>query len=67
LAFGFDGGKFGGSILSVSIIHSKNNLGSKDVRNSHVLGIGEVSDSRSALLTNFPEVVTYLSTGPFFC
>jgi len=65
IAFGYDGGKFGGSILSASIINSKNDLGSKDVRCCNVLGIGDAADTRAALVTNFPEVIEFINEGSF--
>jgi hypothetical protein len=61
--FGIDGGKFGGTIVSVNLVHSRNGLGTRDVRNCHIVGIGEVPDNRSSLKSNFPEWITFMNSG----
>lgn len=61
LAFGFDGAKFGGTVFSVSIVHGSNSLGARDVNSTHLLGIGQVTDTLSSLTGNFSEALDFIN------
>jgi hypothetical protein len=65
-AFGFDEASSGISVLTAAILHTRDKHGSRDVRNCHVLGVGEVPDSYHGLRNNFKEIVSYLDQGTAF-
>lgn len=60
-AYSFDAGAFGGTILSANLIYTRDGHGARDVRNCHVLGVGEIADNGYALKHNFPHFLTFVN------
>jgi len=66
IAFTFDAGKFGGTVLAACLLHTKDGHGARDVRNCNPIGLGEVLDTGSSLSANFLEFEKLLlGSGPF--